>query len=269
MMRWGNMTAIAIWYEPADRRVWAVGDTRVVGAYDRPLTDGASKLLPLSVACRQPGRDGFYTDLTFQTSWGFAYAGSTLYALMSYAVANACLANLIHAAGAAPPSIAQAATMFQRIGRVYLQDIHEGGGFEAAIFGWCPARRQFVGYKLSDNCNTRTEIALQTPRDLIQLGGRQEEIRTAVNAMLEANECAPIIRVPKVVISQMIRGDVDPRIGGAVQVGRATQEGFDLVGTVEVYEGRGPEAYMSLLGFNVQDVIGSVGHCQVGIRSTF
>ena len=29
------------------RQVWAVGDTRVVGSSNQPLTDSAAKLLPL------------------------------------------------------------------------------------------------------------------------------------------------------------------------------------------------------------------------------
>ena len=76
------------------------------------------------------------------------------------------------------------------------------------------------------------------------------------------------MRAPRFVIANAIREEMSTRIGGSVQVAKVTRDGFALLATVEVYEGRGPEAFMSLLGFNIQDVIGPVGHCQVGIDGT-
>ncbi len=158
--------------------------------------------------------------------------------------------------------------MIQRVSRSYLRDVSPSAGFEAAIFGWCPRAGGFVAYKLSRSCQDVSEIALSDNRDLVLLGCEQDEIRSAINARLDAAEAACIVRAPRFVIGKIVREELSARIGGSVQVAKVTRDGFKLLATMEVYEGRGPEAFMSLQGLNIQDVIGPVGHCHVSIDGT-
>lgn len=265
------MTIVAVWYEPADQMIWAVGDTRISGRQldAPPLTDSGAKIFPLSIACRQPGPAGFFDHVTFNTTWGFAYAGSSLYALMSYAVANACLENLIHAPGAPPPSIEEAVGMFQRIAQLYAREA--GGTFSAAIFGWCTRSERFVAFEVSQEprggCRDMRliEHRLRDENDVLLLGNEPEQIRADIEAELERCADQPLKRAPKTVIGSLVRENRLPGIGGGLQLGGATRYGFQLMSTVQVYEGRAPAAFSSLLGLNIDDDIGPVGHCRIGM----
>lgn len=92
-----ELTVVAVWLEPFDRVVWAAADTKISrsGPIGGTITDADAKLLPLALRCFQPGADGFFSSVTLQTSIGFAFAGATLPALNTYAVAGASLQNLI------------------------------------------------------------------------------------------------------------------------------------------------------------------------------
>src|SRR5262249_29131271 len=99
------MTVVATWYEPFDKIVWCVSDTRVSrpGPTAGTITDGGAKILPLSVRTFLPGESGFFDRNILSTTVGFAYAGATLPALMTYAVANTFLQHLYGMPGSPPP----------------------------------------------------------------------------------------------------------------------------------------------------------------------
>jgi len=138
------MTAIAIWYEPSDRMVWAVADTRISvrGAQGGVIkTDAASKLLPLRVTCRQmPYMSNLQVDSHYEGTFGFAFADDGVPALMTYATASACLDSLTINGHTDPPQLSLVAGLVCRIGTRFGAEAAESRNqtlvpFEAAVFG--------------------------------------------------------------------------------------------------------------------------------------
>ncbi len=67
------MTLVVVW--KAEDRLMAVADTRIVRSAGNVLTEHGPKLLPITVACKQPGPSGFFDKEVYRTDVGFAYSG--------------------------------------------------------------------------------------------------------------------------------------------------------------------------------------------------
>jgi hypothetical protein len=98
------MTLAAVWLH-APGRIHAIADTRISAGAGNVYTDHGPKILPLTVVCRKPGPSGFIDQEVYRREFGFAFAGSTLTALSSHALANILCGNLGGAEGATPPTL--------------------------------------------------------------------------------------------------------------------------------------------------------------------
>jgi hypothetical protein len=270
----GTMTVVAIWFEPFDQVIWAVADTRVsrLGPVASTITDMAAKLLPLSLRCFQPGEHDFVNDLTLQTSFGFAYAGNTLPALMTYTVANTCLQNLISRSGASPPSLADVAAVVQRIGQRYILEIM--ADFEAVVFGWCPVEHRYRAVLLSPEtkCANRHVSAYEQPlyntEFVSLLGVHRTEVTSEITTVLQELEGLPLKRAPKIAIQNLVSKGSLPAIGGTLQIGTATELGFELKSYERPIISGQPLSARFFLGIDIDHDIGQVGSYAIGMTGT-
>jgi len=90
------MTAIAIWYNKeieTNPSLWVVSDSRVSKGAS-VLIEDAAKIFTLPIICKAPGTSDFFTDIYYQHSYGFCFAGSTLMGQNSFLALQPLLSNL-------------------------------------------------------------------------------------------------------------------------------------------------------------------------------
>jgi hypothetical protein len=269
-----QLTAVAVWFEPFDRVVWAVADSRVTnpGPIGGTITDAAAKLLPLALRCHQPGSDGFFSSLTLQTSLGFAFAGSTLPALNTFAVASACLQNLISGRGAPPPSIRDIAGLVQRIAERYSRETMSA--FEAMVFGWCPLERGYCAFVVKpDPASSPLAVSISQQRlyepDFVALlGTHQSEVRDEIRRMLLTMQGQELKRAPKLALQNLVANESLRGIGGTLLIGTSTPLGFELKSYVRPVVVGQPAAARYFLGIDIDQEIGQVGHHIIGMTGT-
>lgn len=80
------MTIAAVWR--VGDRVYAIADTWIVRSLGNVLTEPGPKLLPITVSCKQPGPSNFFDREVYRAIFGYAYAGATLPALATHALAS-------------------------------------------------------------------------------------------------------------------------------------------------------------------------------------
>lgn len=148
------MTIVVTWYRESFDEVWCIADSRVSSG-GKTFTDHAPKIFQLPVITYRSVEDDWVPDQ--QTSFGFAYAGSSVAATSAYILLSSCTQNLAHWATppVPPPSLLEIAKLAKTVAEHCVEDIvvrrhenHEAYFFEAQIFGYCPAKDGFAGYKL-------------------------------------------------------------------------------------------------------------------------
>src|SRR5262245_14301699 len=119
------MTVVAIWFEPTDRALWSVADTRI----SRPgqgggriiQTDNGAKLCVLPVRCYAATMDVGKKEL-YRSSVGFAFAGDILPATMTFAIATTFLQNLTTVGSYDPPRLSEIADMVGFLGERFSKE---------------------------------------------------------------------------------------------------------------------------------------------------
>jgi hypothetical protein len=205
-----RMTSVTAWYEPHDDASWIVADTRISGSVG-VLSESGAKIFPLSILCLQPSPSGDFVQKSIFT-FGFAFSGSSLPALMTYALSNACLGNLIGAAGAPPPAVSDIAEFICRIAERYCREIL--AVFEAIILGWCPIAGRYRAFVLRPNEATADlpmqmrsdEVPLYDPECFVLIGSHQKIVSDRIPSpsqrlMPHADWSAAKIRKPSLGIS--------------------------------------------------------------------
>ena len=265
------MTVVAVWFEPHDNAVWAVSDTRVTGV-EGAITDGAAKILPLTMTCLAPGPTGFFDQLTLSTTFGFAYSGSTLVGVMTYTVANTLIQSLSARPGERPPNLMDVAGLVARVAERYVREV--GSDIEAVIFGWCPLERRYRAALIQHDPNAvpRRMTAIEQPlldnEFCILLGTAKERVRRAIERTYEELNGLALKRAPRLALQRLIEAGDFPEIGGSLQIGMASQLGFQLMSHVAPLVRGQPQAARYFLGINIDDEIGLVGQHFVGMTGT-
>lgn len=92
------MTLVMAWHEPPDGGIWLVSDSRVSNeglSGGRVISsDHAAKVLSISVRVVRQEMGEPWPRTIAETSFGMAYAGSTLIALQAFAAANLLWSHL-------------------------------------------------------------------------------------------------------------------------------------------------------------------------------
>jgi hypothetical protein len=266
-----SVTVVAVWYEPHDDIVWMIADTRISRG-GGSLTDGGAKILPLTLKCFEPGASGFFDRSTLATTLGYAYAGNTLPALMTYSVINTCLSNLAGLPNSSPPSILQVGAMALRVAERYV--LETMADFTAVIAGWCPSTHRYAAIVIEPdpNVSPRRMRLREEPLDEAQhvtlLGSHRERVEEAVRLAYEQTRGQVLQRAPKIALTRLVESDELSGIGGSLQIGTASRFGFDLKYWVAPLTKGSSAAGRFLLGIDLDEEIGGVGPFRVGMMGT-
>jgi len=218
------------------------------------------------------------TEPHFVSSFGLAFAGDTLPALMTYATLTTCAANLTANGHTDPPSVRDIAELAQRIGTEIGREAAEGHNntccleFEAAVFGWCPQLRRFAVYKLKSGKELDTRLALQIeetlpkgPADLVTLGtGGPRVVKQVEISAATSQTRAPLWAMKSMVSADDRTSDV----GGGLSIACCSANpafGVELYGWARPVPGHLSPAF-TYNGLDTERVFGSIGRHFVNIK---
>jgi hypothetical protein len=205
-------------------------------------------------------------------TFGFAYAGSTLSALATHALASACTQNLTGEVNAkSPVSLEQVAGLFRAVSEHCTRDAASRVGqldkpsdyfFEAFIFGYCPVEKKFGGFGIAPNMTTgQFQMVMATlviaPGRYHPMGSGAEDLHAIMTK--QQPDKAGVIYALREMINTEVRRDV----GGHFQIGVAHSKGFDLhpILTADASGGR-----VTFLGWDV-DSVQQVGGYRIGYQA--
>jgi hypothetical protein len=264
------MTLVAVWR--AENRLMAIADTRIIRRVDNVLTEHGPKLLPIRVQGKQPGASGFFDRSAFQFDIGFAYAGATLPALSTHALANVLLGNLAGTAGA-PPSMAEISYLVGGVSAEYMREVGELNGngalFTAIVFGFCHTRHQLLAFEIRPCLNHSPltcdiiEHPLHDSNLVVIIGSCPQLLRQRIeedrNSAIARGDVHPILDMdrPTRALQALIDEQADPSVGGMIQQGWATSTGFEIVAMMRPIIPRPPSprnAGLFVLGFDIMDL---------------
>jgi hypothetical protein len=254
-----KMTLVAVWRH-APGRIHAIADTRISGTGQSVLTDHGPKILPLTMVCRIPGPSHFIDKEIFRAEFGFAYAGSTLSALSTHALANVLCSNL----GGLPapvPSLDQVAYAIGPIAYRYMKEIESP--FRAIIFGHCPQTQQALAFEFQPRTepgNLILDIKKHALDDstVVVLGTKPETLRERI-AEVRANASHPIVYAdaPMIALKGLIAESVIPGVGGSVQQAWAHSGRLEIIATAEAIVPVPPSTTnmgLYVLGFEMSEI---------------
>ena len=273
------MTVVAIWYE--EGWLWSAADTRISAPGDGGghivRTDNGAKLFSLPVSCRRvPSSPTEEEPPFFSTTYGFAFAGDILPALMTHATASTMLQDLMATDNNLPPSLSDIVNLVRNLTERFSRDILNSsngtvGHFESAVFGYCPRQEQFEVYCLKtkiEDASFDVEVTKYTSEDCseipVALGTGSERVQQLTKRFREEGEPHRRKgRLPKHAVELMIEEDSGD-IGGDLSSGIAGPLGFRLFLAIRPKKVGGAAAYWSFNGIRLDDEIGRVGPCIVG-----
>jgi len=272
------VTSIVVWpnFElPNAPSMWVVGDTLVSGAAGQPLIGDAAKIFGLSVVCRAPGAQGFFSEVYFAHSFGYCFAGSTLMGQNSYLAIAPLLSNLISATRYVPSMSDVADFTMRYVGRAYDQYKVRAAAqatFEVCLFGWCHREQSLEAWHFCPDLikgelkMTSTRYSSMRFSDFVYLGSHKDRASKLLKEAFgqSAQPGLPAQRAPRQVVQSLIDDEAYPEIGGDQQLAIANEHGFQPYTLLRPRVRGRPEAYMSYLGVELSDENSSVGEARVG-----
>jgi len=265
------LTIVAIWRE--EGFLWSVADTRICSPGDQGvvvLTDSGAKLLALPTVCRRiPSTTDEIGGVNphFATEFGFAFAGASLPALMTYATVATFLQNLATPKKEAPPRMSEVAELVRRVAQRFSDEVRLGRNsgasqFESAVFGWCHTEARFQIFRIGgDSGELKIQEFNPTSEDeIVLLGSGQDEFRRKIHQF--KNDGEPHGRTgrwPKLVVESMALEGMGS-VGGSLSIGITRKTGgYELFFWVRPREyGKSP-AYFSFNGLEIEKDVGRVG----------
>jgi hypothetical protein len=248
-----------------DGVVTLLADTRISGDLGA-LTDSGPKILGVPVVVSQAADA---PSPPVRAMFGFAFAGSTLAAMSTCALASSCLQSLVTPETPRIPSALEVARLFGRVGTRYIREIQSP--FEAFLVGPPEGDGQPRAFSLAPTLADGL-VAMQCQqldparRGLWALGSGARPYVAWAQARRGAWET--IIET----VEAFIRANVDPKVGGHLQCGRCDAGGFSPYMTLKV-EPDGHTVTSSFLGVDEHE-LGLVdgldmGPAAIGPRAAF
>ncbi|WP_421695020.1 hypothetical protein [Aestuariivirga sp.] len=279
------MTIVAIWHEAADDALWAVADTRI----SFPLQSGGTqvrteigaKLLLLPTVCRRIAtQTNLFPAPHFWRTYGFAFAGDVLPAILTHAHASTFLQNLVNVTTADPPMLREVADMVRRVAtrvsREMLTNDMAYGRFECSIFGECPHSNRFEVYGITPltRPDDESKLVCNDPYKEglpILLGDAKEQFNLAYEQyQRDGDPEGRTLRLPKRAIERIISEGVGT-VGGSLSIGMVChayalhERSFQLLRWLQPIERGKPQAICTFNGMDVDSEIGQVGPCIIGM----
>jgi hypothetical protein len=272
------MTLVAVWrHEPG--RIHGIADTRISsGVGDSVFKDHGPKILPLTMVCRHPDTNGFFEKEAFRAEFGFAFAGSTLTALSSHALAN-ILCGHLGGLPALPPSLDEIAATVRTISHEYMKEIGVIGGeksvFQAILFGHCPRTHEHLAFEFQPTFAQGGFQLVMTKHLLdestvVIIGTNPGILRERIESIRQQAE-HPITYAdaPMRALKGLISEGIMQGVGGSVQQAWAFPTKLEIVATAAFIErSEGSNWGLYVLGFDTSQ-IQNIGHYRVILTGRF
>jgi hypothetical protein len=261
------MTIVVTWYRERFDALWCAADSRISSGAGT-ATDSGPKILrvPVVTYLQRDGRDWSPYD---EFGLGFAYAGNTLTAVSTYALASACTQTLVKGSeDFGPPSVRAIAELFRTIAEHYMREISArlvGSSvptqtylFQAHIFGYCRSSASYRAFVIfPDLKQNELKIHLQElhllPGRFYPLGSGVEKF-VEIASELDRNGKGGV--VPS--LREMLRRQSRPDVGGYFQLGTTDRSGFQLLPVLNI--GGEWDRHVTFLGVSVTDIGPVDGH---------
>jgi hypothetical protein len=230
------------------------------------------------MCCRQPGKYGFYDREVFRKTIGFMFAGATLPALSTHALAGVFLQSLVGNPGTCTPTLADVALSVGGIAVHYIREVGEiaqsGALFSTIIFGWCCPSNAFRAFLLkpvvaADSISIdviEMDVATDKSKPII-IGAARQSLETEIVRMRTTESPAIYDDIPRRALRKLVEQQTHPAVGGAIQYGWATKVGFEPIANGEPIIPALPSGRnmaLSVLGFDILE-LGLVGQYRISL----
>lgn len=265
------MTLLVVWHRHHSNEVWCAADSRLSRG-NAVATDHGPKIFPIPVQCHvQQGKGDSWRSVR-RYSFGFGFSGSSLAATSTHALASACTQSLASKDGKdRPVSVEAVAELYRRVGESQVRDLAgrvttapEANFFSGVVFGYCWARKNFAGFEIAPHMSAdgfsmqMREMVLEPPTFYPFGSGTEDFLRLSYE--LRNHPDAGVLTTLKHMVSQ---GE-HPEVGGSVQIGISSREGFQLRPVLHL---AGPHnRTVTFLGWDVAQAPDLDGY-RVGFRS--
>lgn len=244
---------------------WLVSDSRLTTNSMRGtqrLSDRAAKILEVpAVLFQQKGNHHLGVAVKI-TTLGFAYAGSSLVALQAYAAVLPLWTRLQSSVSEELPSVEQFAQHLAKFVQAYSSET--SSACECVLIGSDAATKTLDGWVISaKGVGSEMETSvyrIESPEEIHFFGSGTAEARERIELLRGGASSANWGREPLKLIRNILSQDNQIDVGGGVQLGFLTSDGFELTYDVQPQVVGYPIPKMSYRGFDLHDV-GSVGNC--------
>jgi hypothetical protein len=263
------MTAIVIWLNnenPANPSLWIASDSRV-SKHDTTLIDDAVKIFALPIVCRSPGKEGFFSQLSYFHTYGYCFAGNTLLGQNTFLALIPLLSNLATVERYIPQMSDVADFILEYLSRAfddYKVIAREQAAIEVALFGWCHVtNKQHIFHYHPNRENNVWRLKCEHHTDLkeksfVYLGDHKPEMRQKIKDAFNGNGeyDQPLSRIPRSVIEEQIQNGTYASIGGDLQLGIADMFGFRPFAICKFRVHGESQADLTYLGYDIHKTVG-------------
>jgi hypothetical protein len=270
------MTAILSWFNREKDNLpylMTVGDTKITGS-DTILTLEGAKVLELPIKCKDISK--IPHEIYFNSSIGFAFAGSSLVGLNVYCYLQTIFSNL---GGTREqnnlPDYKSICLKAKEIISLYTSSIQ--GVSELMLSGFCPKSKiPFIciikPVKIHGEIEYEIEMkdTFSSDVEIMLIGDKKQEIRGLVEAELSSQTTRGVLnywRAPVKILNEIIEDKKFETIGGNLQLATISQTNYDTYAIVVPIKGQEPKATMKFRNFDIFEESGKpVGECIVAIN---
>ena len=247
------------------RDIWLAADSRISGTSAqhrsgyRTLTDYAPKILPIQYTFYRNNEDAPGVRLAYSGEIGFAYAGNTLPANLTYSMICASFIRMTAECGSVLPSLDDMVKFITRVGGYYARETQSC--FELFVTGTCP-RDQHSGVQVfhlslwSKSQPSYHKLILDSDHRMYMIGNRKQELRVTCGAGF-AND---ISYSPAEALAALIAETAIDEVGGLLSIARV-----ERLGGITLFP-KYVTAVLARLGYPMfnGERFGSVGEFKVG-----
>gem|GEM_PF-1891451 len=199
--------------------IWTIGDTLITSG-DLNLSFESSKIFEINVTIRP--FNSLFGRPQFSQQVGYAFAGSSMVGLNTFATLSGILSNLTGRPQAVPSIKNIAATALKIIDTYASSICSPSNNFEALIYGYCYRSTTFKRFHISKLANSNSACfgIHQIPdNEIFLMGDKKQEIYDAISQLREnPSKGMSEHRIPVYVLSDIINDRKYPTIGGSIQM---------------------------------------------------
>jgi hypothetical protein len=266
------MTLVVAWYREKFGQLWVAADTRISGS-PGIITDHGPKIFQVPILCRKLNTDD-KTSRLYRGNYGFAFAGSTISALGTHALASACCQNLVAERKIDPPTVEDVANLYRKLADLQIREIcsrtnpnqWQSFFFWGFVFGYCLLKKTFQLWVIESHLRENNfEVIMGelpvVPAIYYPMGSGKEQFIRMMDAEAGSGSGMGVFHV----MNEMIVAGVESSVGGHLQVATVGPAGVEIP-PVLILGDKPYSGNTTFLGVAV-DLLGKVGGFGVGYRA--